>query len=383
MKKLLIIHNKYQIPGGEDSNIHDEISHLENEFKIKYLEFHNIEKFRILDLLSLVTRTNIISNRLLKKELKSFKPDAVYIHNTWFKANLGIFKILKKNNVNTLYKIHNFRYDCSRFFLASNHLRNSKTCKACFFNKKNRVFNKYYEESYMKSLLLIIFLKKLFKIMKNYPLKIIVLTDFHKTYLTSLGVPTSKIFTYSNPIPLKSDKINNFKKNRYVVYAGRITKEKGLENLIECWISVNLENFTLKIIGTGKMLSDLSSKYKSSNVVFLGELSNNDTLLQIRDSSAVITATKMYEGQPRLLCEASSYGVPSIYPSFGGMDEFFPENYSLSFKQFDYEDLKSKILQLQDNKKLEENGREVYKKITHKLDQIDLLNQFHKILLYG
>ena len=51
MKKLLIIHNKYQIPGGEDSNIHDEISHLENEFKIKYLEFHNIEKFRILDLL--------------------------------------------------------------------------------------------------------------------------------------------------------------------------------------------------------------------------------------------------------------------------------------------------------------------------------------------
>jgi len=235
----------------------------------------------------------------------------------------------------------------------------------------------------MKSLLLIIYSKKLFKIMKNYPLKIIVLTDFHKNYLTSLGVPISKIFTYSNPIPLKSDKINNFKKNRYVVYAGRITKEKGLENLIECWISVNLENFTLKIIGTGKMLSDLSSKYKSSNVVFLGELSNNDTLLQIRDSSAVITATKMYEGQPRLLCEASSYGVPSIYPSFGGMDEFFTENYSLSFKQFDYEDLKSKILQLQDNKKLEENGREVYKKITHKLDQIDLLNQFHKILLYG
>ena len=148
--------------------------------------------------------------------------------------------------------------------------------------------------------------------MKNYPFKIIVLTDFHKNYLTSLGVPTSKIFTYSNPIPLKSDKINNFKKNRYEVYAGRITKEKRTENLIECWISVNLENFTLKIIGTGKMLSDLSSKYKSSNVVFLGELSNNDTLLQIRDSSAVITATKMYEGQPRLLCEASSYGVPSI-----------------------------------------------------------------------
>ena len=35
----------------------------------------------------------------------------------------------------------------------------------------------------------------------------------------------------------------------------------------------------------------------------------------------------MFEGQPRILCEASSLKVPSIFPSFGGMDEFFPANY--------------------------------------------------------
>ena len=69
MKKLLVIHNKYQIPGGEDSNIHDEISHLMNQYEVKYLEFNNIEKLRIFDLLSLATRTNIFANRLLKKAL--------------------------------------------------------------------------------------------------------------------------------------------------------------------------------------------------------------------------------------------------------------------------------------------------------------------------
>ena len=141
MKKLLIIHNKYQIPGGEDSNIHDEISHLMNEYEVKYLEFNNIEKFRIFDILSLATRTNLIANRLLQKELNTFKPDAVYIHNTWFKANLGLFKILKKRNINTLFKIHNFRYDCSRFFLASNHLRGSKVCNACLINKIESLIN--------------------------------------------------------------------------------------------------------------------------------------------------------------------------------------------------------------------------------------------------
>ena len=382
MKKLLVIHNKYQIPGGEDSNIHDEISHLMNQYEVKYLEFNNIEKLRIFDLLSLATRTNIFANRLLKKELNIFKPDAVYIHNTWFKANLGLFKILKKRNINTLFKIHNFRYDCSRFFLAKNHLRGSKLCNACFFRKKNRIFNKYYEDSYLKSLLLIFYSKKLFKIIKNYPLKVIVLTNFHKDYLSMLGVSKSKIFTYCNPITLNGDKIDKTKKNKYAVYAGRLTKEKGVESLLDSWVSADIAEFSLKIIGSGNMHSKLISKYKNSNIEFLGELSNEDTLKQIKESSVVITATKMYEGQPRLLCEASSFGVPSIYPSFGGMDEFFPKDYPFSFKQYDYVDLKSKILELPNEHKLNETSNNVYKKISNKLNQDDLLNQFREILIH-
>ena len=49
----------------------------------------------------------------------------------------------------------------------------------------------------------------------------------------------------------------------------------------------------------------------------LQETGNEATIAQIKNTRAVITATKMFEGQPRLLCEASSLGIPSIYPSFG------------------------------------------------------------------
>ena len=55
----------------------------------------------------------------------------------------------------------------------------------------------------------------------------------------------------------------------------------------------------------------------------------------------------MYEGQPRILCEASGYGVPSIFPRYGGMQEYFPENYDLSFEQYNYDDLVDKILKLE------------------------------------
>ena len=51
----------------------------------------------------------------------------------------------------------------------------------------------------------------------------------------------------------------------------------------------------------------------------------------------------MYEGQPRLLCEASINGIPSLFPDFGGMGEFFPKDYILKFEQFNYEDLSNKM----------------------------------------
>ena len=63
----------------------------------------------------------------------------------------------------------------------------------------------------------------------------------------------------------------------------------------------------------------------------------------------------MFEGQPRLISEASAYGIPSIYPSFGGL-EYFPDDYKLSFKQFDYPDL-IKILLLQHKKLLNEESK--------------------------
>ena len=71
-----------------------------------------------------------------------------------------------------------------------------------------------------------------------------------------------------------------------------------------------------------------------------------------------MTATRLYEGQPTLLCEASSLGVPSIFPRSGGIEEFFPDNYSLSFNQFDYKDLENKLKSVTSEETLKKIGDE-------------------------
>tara|TARA_B000000532_G_C18872277_1_gene408965 strand:- start:461 stop:1597 length:1137 start_codon:yes stop_codon:yes gene_type:complete len=358
MKKILVINTKYREFGGEDSNIEEEVKFLSNFYNVQYLEYDNSEKINIYDFLSFFFQFNYKSNKILKKKLDSFSPDIVYIHNTWFKAGLGIFKTLKKKNLNVIVKVHNFRHECSSYLSAKKHKQEQKFCFKCGFS--GSVINKYYPDSYTKSFLLTLYSKKYLKILKSNDIQILVLNKFSKQRMEKLRNSGENISIFYNPLDIKNLQRGKYNPNSsYVVYAGRLSEPKGLTELLNTWKEVNLKNIKLKIIGTGDIKDQLEQKFKGKNIEFLGSMSNSEAVNEIRNSRAVITATKMYEGQPRLLNEASAMGVPSIFPDFGGMTEYFPQNYKLSFIQYNYKDLKQKLFLLKDEKLLDKYSNEV------------------------
>jgi hypothetical protein len=378
MKKILVVNTKYKTFGGEDSNIIDELAYLKNFFNVDYLEFDNGESLKVFDYLSLIFRSNLKSNKLLMDKLNEFNPDVVYVHNTWFKANLGIFRVLQDTRKPTILKIHNFRFDCTKTFSLRKHLNGHTHCPKCGLSeKKGKFFNKYFPESLIKSLIVNWYGRKYFNILQNSTIKIFVLNKFYKDYLENLGVSESRIFISKNPINIEN---NNYDSDsNYITYAGSLTSEKGISELLFAWKESNIK-LNLLIIGTGKIDLKLKKTYSSKNIKFMGSLNHEEVLNYIKKSRAVITATKMYEGQPRLLCEASSFGVPSIYPSFGGMDEYFPPKYEFSFKQFDSSDLQSKIKKLNDKKLLKNESSRVYFHLNKTLDQSKIFESFEKVL---
>ena len=64
----------------------------------------------------------------------------------------------------------------------------------------------------------------------------------------------------------------------------------------------------------------------------------------LNSSLGVITATKTFEGQPTLLCDASAW-KDKYFPKTGTISDFFVE-YEFSFSQFNYHDLTTKIIKL-------------------------------------
>ena len=380
MEKILIIHNNYQDIGGEDIAVENEIKLLSKYFDVRVIYFsNNINNF-IKQFFYFLINRNLESEKLLEKEISEFNPDFAYVHNTWFKASLGIFSVLKKRKVKTIVKLHNFRYDCTRSYFAYKHFQDDKFCQKCGLNKKDSVFfNKYFKESFLKSLLVNYYGKKYFQILKNSKFKIFVLTNFHKKYLLSIGFKEERLYVYPNYIEKKEFKSDKNKSNN-IIYAGRISKEKGVQELIETFLLTGLEDFTLNIIGKGPDLEFYKKKYLDSRVKFLGQLPNVEVLNLISKSYLIISTTKLYEGQPTLLCEASASGIPSIFPLTGGIDEFFPEKYKLSFKQYDYEDLKLKILLSVDKDLNVKMGKENKEYINKHLDEKTLVENFVSFL---
>lgn len=379
-KKVLVINTKYTNFGGEDANIKEEVNLLKNNYEVKYLEFQNTKILNIFDIISFFTGKNYRSDKQLIKVIKEFKPEIAYVHNTWFKASLGIFKILEKNKIKTILKIHNYRYFCTRSFLASNHIENFDFCPRCGFEKKKyQILNKYFINSYLKSIFILLYGKRYFKFLLSTKNIIVVLNKFHKDYLNKLGIDNVEVLY--NPIKIDEDiRVNNIKNSKRLVYAGQLMPEKGIYELFKSWDKFENKEYELVIIGAKKTLNPkMLERFELKNVTFLDELNNSETLKIISKARAVVTATRMYEGQPRLLSEALSMGIPAIYPSFGGMKEYFPDDYKLSFTQFNYDDLVAKMYLLLDDDFVESERKKILNYFKKNFETESILKKFNDL----
>jgi len=384
MKKILVIHNKYREIGGEDIAVDNEVNLLKDKYIVEELYFSNNFKNYFIQAVYLIINKNFQSLRLVEKKLKEYKPDVVYIHNTWFKISPAIFKTLKKyEGFEIIVKLHNFRFFCTKSYFSKVHLNNKLICEACGMKKnKFQIFNKYFYDSYIRSLIATRFGKKYYKILKSQKIKILTLTNFQKSFLIDLGFDQNKLFVHRNYIDSSNIQKYEFDLNEtYIVYAGRISEEKGVEDIIEAYVSLNKPSFGLKVIGNGPQKKYLVEKYSGcKNLSFLGTLDNNIVKDIIGKSMAVITGTHLFEGQPTFLCEASLMGVPSIFPDNGGIKEFFPKDYKLTYKNNNKQKLIDNLNKLDLQKNIEEIGIENRIFISKLISKEAYFESFNKVI---
>lgn len=135
---------------------------------------------------------------------------------------------------------------------------------------------------------------------------------------------------------------DNYSRRPVIGYLGRVHPSKGIELLIEAFLRVNSDKYTLEVGGTGDIsyIESLKQKYNCDKVKFLGKV---DAYKFLHSIELLVVPSLWHEPFGRVIVEANACGCPVFVSNRGGMPELVNGNNGSTFNIADRDDLKNKI----------------------------------------
>ncbi len=383
---ILLVHNRYQQPGGEDQVFEAEHAMLrEAGHEVILHEVHN-DAVTTMGVLSLALRTlwNPKTSRDIRRLIRTRRPDVVHCHNTFPLISPSLYWACRKEGVPVVQTLHNFRLTCLNAYL----FRDGKVCERCFgrFPWAGLRF-RCYRDSLSASCVAALCWLLHFRVLRTYHRAVdrfVVLTEFGRAKMLSLGLPTEKLVVKPNVIRKADADGENPGHHRgnatatrnaprpQVLYVGRLSSEKGVDILIRAW---NLAQERLPVgsqllvVGDGPerpALERLVSTTRQPKGATLGEAGRTDPALPseppgsvrflgrqpkervlelMRACNLFVLPSLCYETFGMALNEAASCECPGVVPDHGALAELVQEGQTgFHFHAGDVDDLAGKLV---------------------------------------
>lgn len=319
--KILTIHNRYQLRGGEDE-VHDAEEQLlrSRGHEIRPVIFDN---HGIRGLAAVTTGLNSswsnASYRRVAGEIASFRPDIVNIHNFFPLATPAVHYAAARAGVPVVQTLHNFRTLCPGGVL----FRDGSPCEKCLGKVVPwaGIAHACYRDSIpaTAAVATMISVQNLRRTWHTQVTLFFALTEFARHKFIQGGFPAERLVVKPNFVP--SDLGRGSGDGDFVFYAGRLSEEKGIPLLLNAWRTARPQG-RLILAGDGP-LSDLAREHAASDpsVQYVGRTPLAETYEYMGKARALAFPSLMYEGMPRAIIESFSRGTPVIANRSGSMPE--------------------------------------------------------------
>ena len=257
------------------------------------------------------------AERKIGKVLDTFKPDVVHMNNINFQLTPSIIYAVKARNIPLVQTVHDYQMICPNHLLYS--FDENKPCDRCINGSKWNCFkHACIHGSKVKSLLGVIE-AKLYGILKTYKKVDLYICPSHfleNKLLRASNLYTGKTFTIHNFIEKKPVHINANTDGPYIVFVGRLSKEKGVDLLAQT--AKLLPQYRFVVAGTGP---DDEVLKNIPNVAMAGFLTGQALTDLMANAKLLVAPSVCYENCPLSILEAHSMGVPVVTMNSGGMAE--------------------------------------------------------------
>ena len=262
--------------------------------------------------------------RNLQKLIDRERPDIAQIHLIWGQLTPSILKVLKRNGIPTVLTAHDYRLVCPAYTF-----RNGKgeICEQCEGRRYGKcVSNRCCKGS--RGLSLMMASEQRFRNAFFNPAKlldgIIFVSDFaqrkHLQYFPELErLDNIQLYNFS---PYKAEAKERTAKERYFLYAGRLSEEKGLWTAIKAF--ERRPESRLIIAGTGPLEEELKAYVETNklrNIEFVGFKTGDNLKTLVENAYFVIVPSEWYENNPMSIVESYSLATPVIGSRIGGIPE--------------------------------------------------------------
>jgi glycosyltransferase involved in cell wall biosynthesis len=140
--------------------------------------------------------------------------------------------------------------------------------------------------------------------------------------LRELGAPVGDRAHVVGSVQREIADASNASAGRHVIAAGRLTPEKGFADAIDAARAAGLP---LVIAGDGPQAAELRARAEGADVRFTGMLPPAELAALRREAGAAVVPSRFAEILPLTALEAMSAGVPLAAADAGGLSEAVPE----------------------------------------------------------
>lgn len=252
--------------------------------------------------------------KAMREAIRRESPDVVNVHNLYPFISPAALKECRKAGVPVVMTVHNFRIMCPTGLF----MRDNRPCEMCLERGNEWGCVKYNcEHSRLKSIGYAArnTVARIGRYYRDYVDMFACITDFQRRKLIQAGFSPEKIAVIPNSMdvpPLTVCEAGN-----YVAYSGRISREKGVDMIIEA--ARRHPDIPFKLAGAVRdtdLVADLPS-----NVELAGYLSGEKLRDFYANARFFVMASRWYEGFPMTILEAARFAKPMVAPDHGGFTE--------------------------------------------------------------
>ena len=324
--KVLLAHNFYGsgAPSGENEVFKSESRLLQrNKYELsefcRYSDEIRAEGLRGTMKGALSTPWNPFSAHKIQREIETFRPDVVHVHNTFPLLSPAIFHAIGGRAARVL-TLHNYRVFCP----AGVPMRDGNICTKCLDRRSALPSLLYgcYRNSRIATLPLAssVSLHRFLGTWSKQVDAFIALTSFQREVMVEAGLPRDLVHVKPNFFPGNPTVTPWSERKDCAVFVGRLSEEKGILSLVKAWLMWGSTAPELRVIGDGPLRPELDRLVREApdvSIKILGQLSSNAAQNEIAKSRLLLVPSECFEGFPMVVREAFAFGTPVAASDIG------------------------------------------------------------------